>query len=97
MTLTITHSKWDAEEDFQALGFDDSEPNMVIRFVYSTQDGWQKWRHGGWLPIKPNDVPEAVMLRYRAAGPGPLERPKGDSGTQTQGCEVQRQHSVLRL
>lgn len=40
---------------------------MVIRFDYSTQDGWQKWRHGGWLPIKPNEVPVAVMVRYSAS------------------------------
>jgi len=67
VTLNITHSKWDSEDYFEALGFDDSEPNMVIRFDYALQNGWQKWWHGGWLPIKLNDVPVAVMVRYSAS------------------------------
>jgi len=37
---------------------------MVIRFDYATPSGWQKWRHGGWLPIQTKDVPVAVMTRY---------------------------------
>jgi hypothetical protein len=69
MTLNITHSKCDAEDHFEALGFDDSQPNMVIRFDYAPASGWQKWRHGGWLPIDLGDVPANVMVRYRAASP----------------------------
>jgi hypothetical protein len=65
--LTITHSKWATEDHFEALGFEDSQPNMVIRFDFAAQDGWQRWRHGGWLPIKLNDVPPAVMVRYSAS------------------------------
>src|SRR5579862_783030 len=55
--LTITHSKWDSEDHFEALGFDESEPNLVIRFDYAMPNGWQRWRHGSWLPITLNDVP----------------------------------------
>ena len=67
MALTITHSKWDSEDHFEALGFDETEPNMVLRFDYGKQNGWKKWRHGGWLPIMLNDVPASVMVRYNAA------------------------------
>jgi hypothetical protein len=67
VALNITHSKWDSEDHFEALGFDDSQPNMVIRFDYATPNGWHKWRHGGWLPIKVNDVPTAVMVKYSAS------------------------------
>ena len=67
LTLNITHSKWDSEDHFEALGFDDSQPNIVLRFDYASQNGWQKWRHGGWLPITQTDVPAAVMVRYSAA------------------------------
>lgn len=69
MTLNITHSKWGSPDDFEALGFDDAHPNMVIRFVYSPQSGWHKWRHGGWLPINLLEVPEVVMARYGASTP----------------------------
>jgi hypothetical protein len=65
--LNITHSKWDTDDHFEALGFDEAEPNMVIRFDYATQAGWQKWRHGGWLPVQLNDVPAAVMVRFTAS------------------------------
>lgn len=64
MALTITHSKWASPEQFEALGFDDTQPNMVIRFEYAAQIGWHKWRHGAWLPITLQDVPAAVMVRY---------------------------------
>jgi len=67
LALNITHSRWDSEDHFEALGFDESEPNMVIRFDYAKQNGWQNWRHGGWLPIKLNDVPASVMVRYTAS------------------------------
>jgi hypothetical protein len=63
MTLNITHSCGDSKDHFEALGFDDSEPNMVIRFTFDRQNGWHKWRRGGWLPITLIDVPVAVMAR----------------------------------
>lgn len=69
MILTITHSKWTSPEHFEALGFDDTYPNMVIRFDYSPQSGWQKWRHGSWLPINLSDVPADVMVRFGASKP----------------------------
>jgi hypothetical protein len=69
MTLTITHSKWDSPDHFEALGFDDVYPNMVIRFDYAPQTGWYKWRHGGWLPIMLHEVPADVMVRYGASKP----------------------------
>jgi len=67
MTLNITHAKWASDDHFEALGFEDSQPNMVIPFDYATHDGWQRWRHGGWLPIQLSDVPVAVMARYSAS------------------------------
>src|SRR5260370_38871022 len=39
VTLTITHSKWASPDHFEALGFDDAHPNMVIRFDYAPQTG----------------------------------------------------------
>ena len=60
----ITHSKWSSPDHFEALGFEDVHPNMVIRFDHTSESGWQKWRHGGWLPIKVNEVPADVMKRY---------------------------------
>lgn len=87
MIHTITHSKWTSSGHFEALGCEDACPNMVIRFDYSSQSGWRKWRHGGWLPIALPDVPADVMARYDSSMPesereghtslpiGPLERP----------------------
>jgi hypothetical protein len=69
MNLFITHSKWPSPDHFEALGFEDDHPNMVIRFDYAAATGWKKWRHGGWLPINPNDVPPGVMARYTALKP----------------------------
>lgn len=67
MTLFITHSKRPSPDHFEALGFDDVHPNMVIRFDYAPHSGWQKWRHGGWLPITLSEVPADVMARYDAS------------------------------
>ena len=67
MTLHITHSKRDSPDHFEALGFDDAHPNMVIRFDYAPQSGWHKWSHGGWLPINLSVVPADVMVRYDAS------------------------------
>jgi hypothetical protein len=64
MKLFITHSKWGSPNHFEALGYEDDHPNMVIRFDYSPESGWKKWRHGGWLPINLNEVPTVVMERY---------------------------------
>jgi hypothetical protein len=69
MTLNITHSKWNSPDHFEALGFEDAHPNMVIRFDYAPASGWLKWRHGSWLPILLNDVPADVMVRYGASKP----------------------------
>jgi len=69
MTLNITHSKWDSPDHFEALGFDDAHPNMVIRFDYAPPRGWHKWRHGGWLPIDLHDVPAGLMARSIASRP----------------------------
>jgi len=67
VTLNITHSRWDSADHFEALGFDDLEPNMVIRFDFDAQNGWQKWRHGSWLPLKLIDVPATVMVRFNTS------------------------------
>jgi len=67
MTLNITHSKWATPEHFEALGFDDAQPNMVLRFDFAPTSGWQEWRHGGWLPLQLYEVPTLVMVRYRDA------------------------------
>ena len=67
MTLFITHSKWASSDHFEALGFEDDHPNMVIRFDFTPASGWQKWRHGEWLPIKVNEVPASVMVEYGAS------------------------------
>ena len=64
MKLYISHSKWSSPDHFEALGCEDNHPNMVIRFDFTQESGWQKWRHGGWLPINLNDVPADVMKRY---------------------------------
>jgi hypothetical protein len=67
MLLTISHAKWSSPEHFEALGCEDTYPNMVIRFDYALQSGWHKWRHGRWLPLNLNDVPAEVMARYNSA------------------------------
>jgi hypothetical protein len=67
--LTITHSKWTSPVHFEALGCEDTYPNMVIRFDFAPESGWHKWRHGGWLPINLNEVPADVMVRYGASKP----------------------------
>jgi hypothetical protein len=69
MTLYITHSNWKSPDHFEALGFEDTYPNMVIRFDFTPEGGWKKWRHGSWLPINLNEVPTNVMARYGAARP----------------------------
>lgn len=69
MILTITHSKWTSPIHFEALGCEHTYPNMVIRFDYAPKSGWQKWRHGGWLPLALLDVPAEVMVRYGASNP----------------------------
>ena len=67
--LYITHSKRKTAEHFEALGFEDDHPNMVIRFDYTPQSGWHKWRHGGWLALDRDDVPPEVMAKYMASKP----------------------------
>jgi hypothetical protein len=69
MTLYITHSNWKSPNHFEALGFEDTHPNMVIRFDFTSEGGWQKWRHGSWLPINLNDVPANVMAKYGDSKP----------------------------
>ncbi len=69
MKLYISHSKWASPDHFEALGCEDDHPNMVIRFDFTTENGWKKWRHGGWLPINLNEVPTEVMVRYAASKP----------------------------
>ena len=64
MTLFITHAKWSSPDHFEALGCEDNHPNMVIRFDFTTEGGWQKWKHGGWLPINLDEVPTQVIARY---------------------------------
>lgn len=64
MKLYITHSKWSSPDHFEALGCEDTHPNMVIRFDFTPDSGWQKWRHGSWLPINLNEVPVDVLARY---------------------------------
>jgi hypothetical protein len=66
--LYITHSKWSSPDHFEALGCEDTYPNMVIRFDFTTENGWKKWRHGGWLPINLDEVPTEVMVRYQQRG-----------------------------
>jgi hypothetical protein len=69
MKLYITHSKWSSPDHFEALGCEDTYPNMVIRFDFTTENGWKKWRHGGWLPINLDEVPTEVMVRYGPSKP----------------------------
>lgn len=69
MNVSITHAKWSSPNHFEALGCEDDHPNMVIRYDYTTENGWQKWRHGGWLPIKLDQVPAEVMVRYGPSKP----------------------------
>jgi hypothetical protein len=69
MKLYITHSKWSTPDHFEVLGCEDDHPNMVIRFDFTSEGGWQKWRHGGWLPLTLNEVPADVMARYAAPKP----------------------------
>lgn len=69
MTLWITHSKWSSPDHFEALGFEDTYPNMVIRFEFTTESGWHKYRHGSWLPLALDEVPTQVMERYNAPKP----------------------------
>ena len=69
MALIITHSKWVSLDRFEALGFDDAHPNMVIQFDYTPQIGWQKWEHDGWLRITVQEVPPYLMVRCVASKP----------------------------
>jgi hypothetical protein len=64
MKIYISHSKWSSPDHFEALGCEDTHPNMVIRFDFTPESGWQKWRHGGWLSINLNEVPAVVMERF---------------------------------
>ena len=64
MKLFISHAKWSSPDHFEAIGCEDTHPNMVIRFDFTTENGWKKWRHGGWLPINLDEVPTEVMVRF---------------------------------
>jgi hypothetical protein len=69
MKLYITHAKWSSPNHFEALGCEDTHPNMVIRFDFTPENGWNKWRHGGWSPMNLNEVPANVIARYEATKP----------------------------
>src|SRR5436190_18784597 len=62
--LYISHAKWSSPDHFETIGCEDDHPIMLIRFDFTSEGGWKKWRHGDWLPIKNSDVPTEVMVRY---------------------------------
>ena len=68
MKLFISHAKWSSLGHFEALGCEDTHPNMVIRFDFTPDGGWKKWRHGGWLPTQLDEVPTEVLVRYGQKG-----------------------------
>ena len=65
MKLYITHSKWPSPDHFEALGCEDTYPNMVIRFDFTTENGSATAGLRAGSPVNSNNRGERAWHLHR--------------------------------